>query len=205
MKTKNERVEEMKSKLVGLITIGLIAGAVISQAQETKYATSATAVDPAVTFGPQIGRTYVTAISASTDTPNGVAKFYVKSGKYAPTETPGATATNILITNTGIVVTNSDKVVYVHANGTVAYRTISLASATNVILSSALVVTGASGDYLYEVTQGGQMAVGTSATGPGTNTVVNVSGDALFVTPADSPLYVTLDSDTNTTLQVTVK
>jgi hypothetical protein len=95
-------------------------------------------------------------------------------------------------------------VVYVHANGTVDYTTISSsANATNVTLAAGISVAGAAGDYLYEVTQQGAILLGIPGTGYGTNETINLAGD-LFATPGDSPLYVVVDGTSNALLQVTI-
>lgn len=190
-------------KKFGLMVMGLALMVVAAVAQESKYSTSSTGTDPAVTFSPKNGRQIVKAVSASVDVANGVVKFYTRVKKYAVTSTNSAT--EIVFANTANAVNTNDIVVYVHANGTVEKDTVaSGVSTTGVTLTTGITSAWASGDYLYEVSQSGQIVVGLSTTAAGTNAILNDSGD-LFVVPGDSPLYVTSDCATNGMLQVTVE
>jgi hypothetical protein len=83
------------------------------------------------------------------------------------------------------------------------YRTLSASSTTNVTLSSA-VSQPAVGDAVYEISLQGKIVVAGSLAGAGTNTLGNYAGE-LFVTPGDSPLYMTMDGATNTCLSATVE
>jgi len=204
MKNEKENINVKKIRQYAGIAVTVLAIASLAVAQETKYSVSTTAADPAVTFGPGQGKTVVTAVSASSDVANGAIKFYGRTGKYAPATVPGASATNVLITNTGIAITNSDKIVYLHKDGTAEYRTIVLGDLTNIVLSSAITGAGTNGDYVYDLVQIGQMVVGDSLTYAGTNAILNVSGYTVLVTEGDSPLYVSLDGMTNSSLQVTI-
>lgn len=189
-----------------VLIVLLTAMAMPAFAQETKYAAGATSA--AVTFAPgSLGRTLVKAVAATTDKAGGVVKFYARGGaeKVLPSATPTNGAFVIDLVNTGYAFTNGDVVVYVHANGVCDRTTIADASLTNVTLTAAITAAGATGDALYELTQQGQMLVGMLGTGVGTNDVLNVSGDVLFASPMDSPLYVVLDGTAACVLQVTAK
>jgi hypothetical protein len=190
--------------LVDLVVIVLLtAVALPAFAQETKYAAGSTSA--AVTFGPgYLGKTVVKSLCATTDKAGGAVKFYARGGadKVLPSATPTNGAVVIDLVNTGHVFTNGDIVVYAHASGVCDQTTIASATETNVTLTAGITEAGASGDALYEVTQQGQMLVGMLGTGVGTNDVLNISGDALFVTSGNSPLYVVLDGTAACVLQV---
>lgn len=191
-----------KKVLIGIASVAMIAGSLL--AQETKYSASSTATSPAVTFGPRNGRTVITAVSASTDKQNGAVKFYSRDTKFALAAVPTNGETTILVTtNAGILCTNNNVVTYVHKNGTCDQTTVSSATATSITLAAGITVAGTATDYLYKLTQSGQMAVGSQANGPGTNTVLNVAGYTVFASPGDSPVYITVDSLTNSSLQAT--
>ena len=151
------------------------------------------------------------SVYATSDKIDSVVKVYAKgsAGKTAPTYNAALNDTTIAIANASFAssagYTTNDSVVYVHANGTVDYRTVSTANATNVVLSSGISVAGASGDYLYEVTQQDQWLVGHYGTGTGTNDTIDRTGAMLFATPGDSPLYVVLDGTATAVLSVSVE
>lgn len=195
-----KKTMKIMSAVLALEVVALCAIA----GMETKYAAGTTSA--AVTFGPTRGQMVVKSINATSDKLNSAVTLYARPSslsKYAPTATPSLSATHIKITNTGYALTTNNSCVYVHANGTCDYRTISTATLTNVTLSSGITVAGAAGDYLYEVTAQGAAVVGYYGTGTGTNDALNLSGD-LFAVPGDSPLYVVLDGSGTAKLMVTV-
>jgi hypothetical protein len=197
---------KMKMRLLAVVGTLVLAAGLVMAGEETKYSTSSTATSPALTFGPNVsGKTVVTAVSASTDVTLGAVKFFARDSKYLPTTVATNGATLIRIVNTGIAVTNADKVVYMHASGVCDYTTISSATTTSATLTAGISVAGAAGDALYKITQAGQIVVGANATAVGTNALLNLAGECIFATPGDSPLYVTVDSGTNSCLQVTVR
>lgn len=178
----------------------------VSWAGETKYSTSASATSPAVTFAPGNGQRTVVGLAASCDKVLGQVKFFARSGsgKHRVTEASDAASTNVVISNTSYGITNSDTVVIVHASGAAPeYRTVGVATATNFSITAGLTAATTTDDFVYEVAQAGAVPVGDSATAAGSNTVLNITGP-IFTTPGDSPLHVTLDSSTNTLLQVVV-
>lgn len=195
-------------KKIGLMVMALALMVVAAMAQESKYSAVVTGIgtDPAVTFSPKNGQQMVSSLQTSCDVPLGAVKFYTRAGKYLVTGTNSAT--EILITNPsasgGFVVTNSDKIVYCHANGTVDYDTVSSCSSTSVTMTTGYSIAWATGDYLYEVSQKHQIVVADSTAGVGTNKTANFQGD-IFAVPGDSPVYITLDNSTNGCLSVTVK
>ncbi len=195
--------------MVLVIAIGMLCGVLIALADPvTKYdgAIGVATSSAAVTFAPSSGKIVVKSVSAASDKLASQVKFYARPStvaKYAPLTVPDISATVIHLSHTAAL-TNSDSVVYVHANGTVDYTTISSsANATNVTLASGISIAGAAGDYLYKVTQQGAILLGIPGTGYGTNQTINLAGD-LFATPGDSPLYVVVDGTSNALLQVTI-
>lgn len=171
---------------------------------ETKYDTAADALGCAVLFAPGNGSTVVKALNTSCDTSLGYVSFYARSGTPQTVSAVDASATTCTVVNTGTVITNSDLVVYVYASGAAPeYRTVSSATTTSIVLSSALTGTTSANDKIYEVTLQGRITVGANGAAAATNTLTNTTGD-LFATPGDSPLYCTMGSTTNATLQVTV-
>lgn len=201
-------------KLMGHIgRIGLIVWAVllcvgIALAEaESKYARGTTSA--AVTFGPGQGRTTVKSVNAISDLEDGEVQFWARgtAGKKAPSHTTALSGTGIGIANSNYgsaspCFSNGDHVAYVHANGTVDKTTVSTASLTNVVLAAGLSVAGATGDYLYELTQQGAIVAGFEGAGAGTNDNLNVTD--CFVTPGDSPLYVLVTGTATSMVLVTV-
>lgn len=191
--------------LIGLVSFVCCLASVI-QAQETKYASGTSSA--ALTFGPQNGRQVIKSVYATTDKAGGVVKFYARgsAGKAAPTATPTNGATVIYISNPSYATSagfyTNDVVTYVHANGTLDQTTVAACTASNVTLTAGITVAGATGDYLYELTQQGQILVGLAGTGAGTNDVLTTAGD-VFAVPGDSPCYVVLDGTSSATLQAT--
>lgn len=194
--------------LVGVATVAtLLIGVLTAMAQETKYASGTTSA--ALTFAPGVSRTVVDSVYATSDKEDGAVAFYARgsAGKVAPSATPTNGQMVISVANASFDssagMTTNDRVVYVHADGTTDYRTISASTATSVTLSAGISVAGATGDYLYEVTQQGAIVVGFDGAAAGTNDTLAASG-RVYVTPADSPLYVVLDGTAACKLMVTV-
>lgn len=175
--------------LVALWTVAAFAAA------ETKFASGSTSA--AVTFGPGTVLTQIKSAYATSDTAAGYLKIYARggAGKRAPTATPTNGATVISILNTGNAYTTNDIVAYVHANGTTDLRTVSENTTTNLTLSSGISVAGAAGDYVYELTQQGQITVGSGN--------LATAGDYVFATPGDSPLYCVVNATNACAVQIT--
>lgn len=192
-------------KKLSLIVAILTVAAVMAQAgSETKYSASTSATACTALFAPGNGQTVVKALITSCDYSLGAVSFYARTGNPLTVSAVSASATTCTVVNTSYALTNSDTVVYVYASGaTPEYRTISSASTTAVVLSSALSSTTSASDKIYEVSLQGKITVGANGAGSGTNTLTSNIGD-VFATPADSPLYVSMQSTTNTLMQVTV-
>ncbi len=188
--------------------VAVVLAVCAGYAQETKFATGTTSA--AVLFGPASGRQVVKSVYAATDKAGGAVKFYARgsAGKAAPTELATNAADVIYIANPSFATTagftTNDMVVYVHANGVMDYTTIAGATASNVTLTAGITVAGASGDYLYELTQQGQILVGLAGAAVGTNDVLHTSGD-VFAVPGDSPCRAVLDGTSNAVLQATMQ
>ncbi len=205
-------MKETRTQWVGLLLVALLAVCALSAlAGETKYDgdyDGTVTTSAAVLFGPnRSGQLKVVGLSATTDKEGGVVKFYARGGsaKRTVAGAQAAAATHIGLTNTGMGLNTNDLVVIAHASGTVEYGTVSGPNTTtNITLSSGLTYALTTSDQVYEVTQQGLKLVGLAGTGVGTNDVCDLFG-TVFVTPSDSPLYVTLDGTSNTVLQVTVE
>ena len=193
-----------KNLLKSVCIIGAIGALVCgnSFAGDTKFATSSSAAAAAVTSGPQPGKIVVKSISTSCDVALGLVKFYTRAGKYAPSIVPTNGQTVIALSNPSLALTNGDRVVYAHANGTLDTTTLSAATTSNVTLSAGISSAGVAGDFLYDMQLSGKIVAADNSAAVGTNKLLNMAGE-VFVTPGDSPLYVTLDSATNSVLQVT--
>jgi len=196
-------MKKMSLMVAMLFVLSWICGPVF--AGETKYATSASSAAAAVVFGPHEGQTRVAELATSCDVALGVANIYARggAGRVAVTTTNNSTTSIIPVSNAGYGLTTNDLVVYVYANGAVpVYRTLSDVTTTNVTLSSA-VTAPVVGDAVYEVKLLGKVVVADSTAGVGTNKLADLQN--VFISPSDSPLYLTLSSATNTCLSVTVE
>jgi hypothetical protein len=193
-----KQISSAAAILMALAMVGL-AGS------ETKYSTSTSATACTATFAPGSGQTVVKALVTSCDYSLGAVSFYARTGGPLTCTAVDATAlTTCTVVNTSYALTNSDTVVYVYANGSAPeYRTVSAASTTYVVLSSALSSTTSASDKIYEVSLQGKITVAANGAGAGTNTLTSNLGD-VFATPSDSPLYVSMQSTTNTSMNVTV-
>lgn len=192
----------MKKILVSLMVIACVAGLGYA---DTKFDSDVTVDGAAVTFKAQTRGVSVKAISASCGADSKSVDMYVKDDSNAlnPYTVSAVSVATCTVVNTGITVTNSDRVVYQHVNGKVDYRTVSSATATTIVLSSAPSVAYAAGDKIYELAQQGEFQLGVTNTA-GMASVIE-SGDPLVKTPADSPLYVEILGATNNIITVTVE
>jgi len=193
-------------KIIGVMgLVVLTVGLVLAAGQgESKYDSGTTAAE--VNFKPYIGKQIVKAVYATTDKAGGTVKIYASNGvKVAPTTAPTNGATVIAVSNASYSLTNGDHVVYVHLDGTLDKTTVSTATTSNVTLAAAITVAGATGDYLYELTQQAQLDFDTSGAGVGTNKYGKFESDAVFITPSDSPIYVVADGTSNCVVNVAVE
>jgi uncharacterized protein YaiE (UPF0345 family) len=193
-------------KKIGLMMVAVMFTAALAVAQETKYATGdddGVGTNVAhVTFGPKNARQTISYLHAVCDKLDGAVKFYVRAAKYAVTGTNSPTV--IVMANTAQAVSNNDIVVYSYANGAFDQRTVSSSSSTSITVNAALSGAYASGAYVYEVTQAGQLLVGRSGTAQFTNDTITCSGD-VFAVPGDSPCYIQVNGTSNALIQATIK
>jgi hypothetical protein len=198
MKKKVE-VKIMNKFISGLLIAAFFAVLAPSvQAGQSKYASHATAA--ALNFGPSpYGQQEVSAIFAKSDKATAAVKLYMKGGaeKALITAAPTSGAVTVSISNSGNAFTTNDLVVYVHGDGTLLYTTVSGNTTDTVTMATGLTQAGAVGDALYELTQQGEFSLGTTA--------LNEGGHTLWVVPADSPLRVLADGNTNVVVNVTIK
>jgi hypothetical protein len=191
---------DIMKKIVSLIVVGVFAvGTAFAGSLESKYDADAHAAS-AVVFGPAKngGQTVVKFVSAVSTGAAATVKFYARSGsKAAPTALATNGAVVVSVANTGNIYTTNDLVAYVFADGVVHYTTVAGNNATTVTLAAGLPQAGSEGDFLYELSLQGQRNLGAAA--------IDVAGDAVFVTPSDSPLRVLNDGTGGNSLTVTVQ
>jgi len=186
------------SALVALLVLAIFS---IVYAGESKYASGTTSA--AVTFGPSTSQMTLTGLYAVTDKATASLKLYAwdKVKPESPTTAPAAT--NIIyVSNSDTQYTTSDKLVYVHSDGTPDYRTVSSATASNVTLNAAISQAGSTSDKLYELTQVFQPDFDVSGAGVGTNKYGKFEGDVWI---GLGPLYIVVDGTSNAVVNATVK
>jgi len=83
-------------------------------------------------------------------------------------------------------------------------RTISAAASNSVTLSSGISLAGTASDYIYELVAQTPLNVAFAGAGPGTNDVLNMSGEAVYASPGNSPVRFVLTGSATTNLTVTV-
>lgn len=173
-----------------------------AQAGQSKYASAdnAFAATQSVVFGTmRTGQARVTGVSVTTTGTGGQLRFFARggAGRLAVTAAITNGATVVPLANTSIGLTTNDRVVYVHANGVIDSTRVSDCTTSNITLAAGVTAAGTTKDYVYEVTQQYQIGVGTPP--------LNLSGDAIFYVPNESPLQVELSGVTNATaLGVTI-
>ena len=188
----------MKKLLTSLIAFGLTFGAFAASLETAydadAYTTSTVLISPARAGGQIV----VKAVSAVSTNAAATIKYYGRTGSPAASVSNGLSASRVYVSNASYAFTNSDEVVFHHADSGVSdYRTITNSATTYVELSSAVSEATGDGDKLYELTQIGQVNIGTTA--------YNESGDAVLATPADSPLRVVNTGTGGNALTITVQ
>lgn len=190
MNRKNRILALAAMVLTGVLSLAAFAA-------ESKYTTSA-AGSAILTFGPSPSGFKLTGLYAQSDTTTAPVVFYGRgtgSKRYTPSATPTNGQTVIALANTAIATSNGDHVVYVHANGVLDKTTVASATLTNVTLTAAITATGASGDYLYEITPVFQ--VNTSSG------LISEFGGHIFAVPGAWPLGLVMTGGTNLILGAT--
>lgn len=201
--------------LAAVVLLALVIGQVAAVAAESGYSTGTTSAT--ITFGPvQDARRIVKAVDAQSDVAQATITYYwrpagtYKYGVNTSAAFAAANATNLYIAaNTSL--TNGDKIVYVHNNGTCDYLSMIASGATpsmtNIYTSSGITIAATNGDYIYEVQEKGGVEFGYIAGGAVTtsNGTYSVAGDALVATPTDSPLVGVVNGTARCRLQLTVE
>ncbi|NCC35292.1 MAG: hypothetical protein EOM24_25265 [Chloroflexia bacterium] len=195
---KKEGIKKMKKNIMIIAALVAVAASV-AQAQllQSKYdadvdgASTATKVD----FAPASGPLVVKSIIAKSGTATADLALYARNGSPS-TLAVDATNAQEIVYFPGF--TSNQYVVVSYGNGNVSWHELSAVTASNVTLASGLTEAATAGKAkLYGMTQQGSIYIA--------NTAFNEAGDALFVTPADSPLRVACSGVTNNYLTVTVQ
>lgn len=178
--------------MVIVLALSLVAGAF-----ESKWATTAAGATIANTYGPSAAGFMVKNLYATSDKAASLVKFYAKGGgeKLAITTASTSGAQVVYCSNADQSFTNSDVVIYKHANGTLLATTISSVTTGTITLATGITLAGTTEDVIYEVTEQNRLACGA--------TTVNPASGYIWAVPGDSPLYITLDSGTNGLLSTT--
>lgn len=177
-----------------------VVGVMMGQAQESKYAAGTSSA--AVTFGPGQGRLTVSSIYATTDKSGAAVKLYAQGGAGSVALSAVPTATTVVsIANASYDITNSDLVVYAHANGVMDYRTVSSAATNSVTLDSAISSAGTSADRLYEITLQGRFDFDTTGATVGSNKYAAFEGPVVWC--GIGPVHVAVDGTSNAVLTTT--
>ena len=187
----------MKSKInIGIVAALLCTAASPAFAGESKFAQATNTA--AIVFGANpTEQQEVTAILAKSDKSTAAVKLYARGGAGKALVNVASTsgAQVVYFANDSLAFNTNDLVVYQHGDGTLLATTVASGVMTGgVTLATGLTKAGSTADRIYEVTQQGEITIGTTA--------LNVAGYTVFVGPADSPLYVTADGNTNVTLTV---
>lgn len=195
----------MKKFIVSIMVVTVIACVAGLATAGTKYASDVTAAGAAVTFKAKDTGWNVKTISAKTGTSDKTVDVYARKDQALnPQAVTAYSSTTCTVVNTGVSITNSDKVVYQHVNGLAEYRTVSSATATAIVLSSAITGSWASGDKIYEIGQVGSFDIGVTNATTGKASITE-AGASLVLTPGDSPLYVINEGETNNIITVTAE
>lgn len=192
-----KRIKVMDIMMV--LSIVILVCVVAVQAGETKYASGTTSA--AVNFSPSAGMDTIKSIYATTDLAGGTVKIYAWNKVKTQSPTTAPAATNLIdIDNSDTQLDTSDYVMYVHADGTLDYRTVSSSTASNVTLNAVLSQTGSVSDRLYELTQQAQLDFDTAGAGVSTNKYGKFEGD---VFTGIGPIRVVQDGTSNAVVNVT--
>lgn len=179
------------------ITLSVFAASTATAA-ETKYATATNTAR--ITFGPdRTSGGEITAVLAKSDKSTAAVKFYTTggAGKLPITTASTSGALTVFFTNTGNAITTNDVVAYVHENGTVLGTTVSGNTSTSATLATGITLAGTTNDSIIEVTQQGQIDIGTTA--------LQLAGYTIFAVPPGAPAMLVGDGNTNIVLTATKK
>jgi hypothetical protein len=192
----------MKNIVISIAAMLCLAGIIYA---ETKYAADATAAGAAVNFKAKSEGWYVKAINAECGASDKDIKVYARKAQALnPQEVTVVVDATCTVVNTGLAINTNDLLIVQHVNGTADYRTATTGtSASQIVLSAAPSVAFAAGMKIYEIEQIGNINMGiTNTSGVASK---DLAGDALIVTPKDSPLRVLVDGSTNNIVTVTAQ
>ena len=195
------------SAVVGIMILGLSAFAGSPESQSATGTTSA-----AVIFAPGIERTVVKSIAGFSDLTQPTITFQARTGRMVLNATTNASsATNIyFVVGENANITNSDTVVFVHDDGTCDYLTV-IASAgvtgTNMYFTSGLSKAGKVNDRIYEVSDDFLIDIQGQPTNQAntTNALFSYNGAAIYASPGDSPVRVSVTGSTKSRMSATAE
>lgn len=189
----------MKKVWINLVAVLLLVLLVIpADAWQSKADIEDSGTSASVVFGPGHARTVVKNIYAVSDKADAVLALYQRDGDPVSVTAAATNAALVVsIDNADAEIEHPATVVIVHANGVVSAHETAAATATNVTLATGITQAADTSTRIYNVSQATAWPVGSSAP-------LWLAGEALWVTPGNSPLYAIVDSGTNSTLMVTI-
>lgn len=196
----------MKKILVGLMVMAVVCSMSFAESQYASDLTTNTAIN----LGAHSAGWRVKAINAESGANGARVQVYDRTAAspYKITGTQGTTTTNLYFTNTSTGCNTNDILIYQKTDGSVSFHTVAGPNtATNIIVTPAVSGSVSTNlDYVYELNQIGSINVGaTNANYDVLRATLNLSGDSLFQTRADSPIRIYLNSVTNSYLSVTAE
>jgi hypothetical protein len=188
----------MVSAMVATATLAASAFA----GEMTKYDSDDTVgVTSSVTFPAHSSPNRIIGLLSKTGTSTGYITIFARENV---TNNPAVVTNTVAIsgTNVGVAVTSAftagDRVAIQYADGTVSNDTVGFVTAGSIVsLTTPLVKALAAGDKIYKLSQQGSIYTAATA--------LNLAGDALFVSPTDSPLWVNLVGTNANYLTVTTQ
>lgn len=187
----------MSKKIIAMIAMFAVASGAYAQRLQTKYDADVNGASgaTAVVFGPGTGQSVVKSILAKSGTATADLAIYARTGSPSTLAVAATNAQRVVYFPS---VTSNAFVVVDYGDGNVSAHTLSAVTASNVTLATGLSQAAVANQAkLYSLNKQGSLYIA--------NTAFNESGDALFVTPSDSPLYINCSGITNNYLTVTVQ
>jgi len=186
-----------------MIVLAVLAGIGVAFAAQTKSDadSAAPAATSEVLFGARDVQLLVKSILAKSGAAGDQLDFYVRdtSNSLNPYSVSAAqtAGTHVPIVNTGVVVSNNDVVVIQWANGTARKYTVSGATATSVTINATSTDALTTSDKVYEMVAAGSITIGSNA--------YSESGEALYATPGNSPLWIQADGTNGNYMVITIE
>jgi hypothetical protein len=194
------------SKILGAVLVALVfASGAWAQITKVDSDAAAAGATSEVVFGARDGQLVVKSLYAKSGAATDTLALYVRNTADATnpyTVTATTEGTNIvLITNPAVSgghsVTNGDVVVLQWPDGTVQKAAVTASSATSATITPASVKAIATGTKLYDLSSAGTILIGSTA--------FSQSGDAIYATPVNSPLWIQATGTNGNYLIVTVQ